>query len=542
MDISKMTLLEKVGQMVQCGFEGTVPTEDIKQLIQKQRIGGVLYFSRNVIDTDQVAKLSHDLQAVASESGVAPLWIAIDQEGGMVARLTDGVALMPGNMALAAGGSEEAVYEAASITGKELKALGINLNYAPDMDVNNNPRNPVIGVRSYGESPELVAKYGRQAIHGLQDAGIVATAKHFPGHGDTEKDSHLDLPTISHSRERIYEVELRPFIEAIDAGVDAIMSSHIHFPAFDENQLPVTLSYQVLTGLLREELGYQGVIMTDCMEMEAIATHYGTVEAAVMAVEAGADMILISHRQDRQIGAIEAIVQAVEKGLIAESRIDESVERLMALKRKRGLFNEKESQLADLSEVGCTAHMEAARAFSEASVTLVKDDAKLLPLSKEKKTLVVSMEAVVSSLVDESYDTILTLGKAIAAEGCKVDERIVPIRDVTGELLQDIAQAAADADQIVIGTYNAHLFPQQQELVKQLGTLGKPLAVVALRNPYDLQLFDDVSTYVAIYENRPLALQSAAKFLTGRISALGKLPVTISSKYPAGWGDGSHHV
>ncbi|MCR8645527.1 beta-N-acetylhexosaminidase [Paenibacillus sp. N1-5-1-14] len=542
MDVSKMTLLEKVGQMVQCGFEGTVPSEEIKQLIREQQIGGVIYFSRNVKTIEQVAKLSDELQEVAAEAGVAPLWIAIDQEGGMVARLTDGVALMPGNMALAAGGLNEAVYQAASITGEELRALGINLNYAPDIDVNNNARNPVIGVRSYGESPELVANYGRQAILGLQDAGIVATAKHFPGHGDTEKDSHLDLPTITHARERIYEVELRPFMEAIDAGVDAIMSSHIHFPAFEDQKLPVTLSHNVLTGLLREELGYQGVIMTDCMEMEAIATHYGTVEASVMAVEAGADMILISHRHDRQLGAIEAIVHAVEKGQIAESRIDESVERLMALKRKRGLFAEKESMVEGLSKVGCDAHLEIARIFSEASVTLVKDEAKLLPINQEKKTIVISMEAVVSSLVDESYETVMTLGKAIGAEGFQVEEIIVPIREVTDARIEDIVQVASGAEQIVIGTYNAHLFPQQQLIVKQLQQLGKPLIVVALRNPYDLQLFDNVSTYVAIFENRPMALQSVAKFLSGRIEAKGKLPVTISELYPAGWGVETTHV
>lgn len=362
--VAEMSLSDKIGQMLMCGFEGTVvPDDGIRELIAKGGIGGVIYFARNVETPEQVAGMTAELQQAAAEGGKAPLWISIDQEGGMVARITEGVALMPGGMAIAAAGSVEDAYQAALISGRELSAMGINLNYAPVLDVNNNARNPVIGVRSFGESPEKVADYGAATIRGFQDAGVAATAKHFPGHGDTDVDSHLDLPTVRHDRARMDSVELVPFRRAIAEGVDAMMSAHIYFPALEQEKLPVTLSKAVLTGLLREELGFGGIIMTDCMEMNAIAEHYGTVEASVLAIAAGADIVLISHRADRQLAAIEAILHAVAEGRISEARIDDSVRRLLALKVKRGVIaagpvggaGAAEADAADSSAAGSTA-------------------------------------------------------------------------------------------------------------------------------------------------------------------------------------------
>lgn len=532
-EIQEMSLQEKIGQMILCGFEGTEPSQSLETLIAEQRIGGVIYFARNVHNTKQIAELSGSLQAIAERNGTLPLWISIDQEGGMVARITEGVALMPGSMALAAGDAgPEGAYEAAFISGKELRSLGINLNFAPDLDVNNNPDNPVIGVRSFGESPEKVAQYGREAIRGFQDANVVATAKHFPGHGDTNTDSHLDLPTITHDEERIRAVELVPFVEAIQGGVDAIMSSHIYFPALEPSQLPVTLSRAVLTGLLREELSYDGVIMTDCMEMNAISEHYGTVAAAVMAVEAGADLVLISHRRDLQVGALAAIEQAVREGRIAEAHIDASVRRLLALKARRGVIAEQPRATA-AQEVGTAAHCAVAQRLSEASITLVKDEQQLLPLPRVR-TLAVTVAAAVSSGVDEAYAGVASLGAALAEHGLDVIDRVLPLAEVS-ELRAAVLAEAAAAEQIVIGTYNARFHPAQVALVRELQALGKPLVVVALRVPYDLLEFPDISTFVAAYESRPLALHSTARALLGRVTPQGRLPVSLGGDYPAGW-------
>lgn len=543
-DLSAMTLRQKIGQMLHCGFHGYEPSGDIMRLIRERHIGGVILFARNVRDVRQVAAMNAELQRIALDEGVPPLTIAIDQEGGMVARLTEGVALMPGNMAIAAGGDPQAAYEAARITGKELHALGINLNYAPVLDVNVNPANPVIGVRSYGESPELVGDFGVKAIEGMQESGVTATAKHFPGHGDTNVDSHLDLPTITHSRERIYKIELAPFVRAIEAGVDAIMSSHIYFPSFETEKRPVTLSRSVLTGLLREELRFEGVIMTDCMEMKAIADHYGTVAAAVLAVEAGADCVLISHRHDLQEEAIEALVAAVESGRLSETRIDESVKRLLAMKRKRGVTAKAVITVADekyfagepFRSVGSPAHRETARRISEASVTLVKAEPGIMPI-RRGRTLVISIQAQAVSEVDESVDLPLTLGQAIAAHGVKVEERTVAL-DQVGANAEQLVRIAVEGGfpQVVIGTYNASLRQEQAALVRAILDAGVRPVVIALRNPYDIAAFPDVPGYLAAYESRPLALQSAAKVLTGATLAKGRTPVAIHRDIPAGSG------
>ncbi|SEC11580.1 beta-N-acetylhexosaminidase [Paenibacillus sp. GP183] len=538
-DIQTMTLREKIGQMLLCGFYGTEATHELEELIEEHQIGGVIYFARNVVHPLQVARLSNQLQQIAERSNHVPLWISIDQEGGMVARITEGVALMPGQMALAAGGSAalDAVYEAAFISGKELRALGININFAPVLDVNNNSDNPVIGVRSFGESPELVAEFGYQSVKGFQAANVVATAKHFPGHGDTNVDSHLDLPTVAHSLERIRSVELVPFVKAIESGVDAIMSSHIYFPALEPDKLPVTLSKTVLTGLLREELGFEGVIMTDCMEMNAISEHFGTVAAAVMAVEAGADLILISHSRDLQVAAIAAIERAVREGRLTEARIDASVARLFALKHLRGVLT-PQPDAATVPVVGTAAHCAVAQRLSEASITLVKDEQKLLPLRREK-TLAVTVAAAVSSDVDEAYAGPASLGAALADHGLDVIDCVIPLREV-GERSKAVLEDAQQAEQIVIGTYNARFHPAQVELVHALKALGKPLVVVALRVPYDLLEMPDVSTFIAAYESRPLALQSTARYLLGQLTPQGRLPVSLYPHYQADWKWESH--
>lgn len=554
-----MSLSRKIGQMLLCGFYGTEIGDGLKRFIAERGIGGVIYFARNVSSVEQVAELSARLQETALHSGNLPLWISIDQEGGMVARITDGVALMPGQMAIAAGSAPEEAYRLARISGEELRLLGINLNFAPVLDVNNNPGNPVIGVRSFGESPERAAEYGLQTLRGLQDAGVAATAKHFPGHGDTETDSHLDLPVVPHERERMDRVELIPFRQAIAGGVDAIMSAHIRFPALEPERLPVTLSRTVLTGLLREEMGFEGAIITDCMEMNAISEYYGTVEAAVMAVEAGADMVLISHREELQASAMDAIEQAVRDGRITEQRIDESVIRLLRLKAKRGLFgNGSESGSGNAAgaeagagastaavrgapalvppEVGCAAHLDAAREASERSITLVRNEAGVLPLMRERTLAVTVMPAAVTQ-ADERYRDMQSLGAALAGCGLEVVDRPVGLTDVEPALDGLLADASPEqVKQIVIGTYNARMDNSQQELVRRLSGLGKPVAVVALRNPYDLLTFPEVSAYAAAYECRPLSLQSAAKALMGQIPFRGRLPVSLGEEYPAGWG------
>jgi beta-N-acetylhexosaminidase len=334
--LKNMTLEEKVGQLFQVGFHSKTTDAEIKDLIENYHIGGVIYFSRNIENLEQTATLSKNLQELALNSSAGiPLFISIDQEGGKVRRIKD-LTYFPANIEIGATGDKELSRKIAAATAKELKEVGINVNLAPVLDVNNNPANPVIGVRSFGSDPELVAAMGVAYIEGLQYAGIIATAKHFPGHGDTATDSHFDLPVINHSRERLEQIEIYPFKKAIEAGVDSIMAAHIYFPNIElEAGMPATLSKSVLNDLLREELNFEGVIITDDMEMNAITNFFGTAAAAVKTIEAGSDIVLISHSYDKQKKAIEAVIKAVENGRISEKRIEESLKRIIKLKGKR---------------------------------------------------------------------------------------------------------------------------------------------------------------------------------------------------------------
>lgn len=524
----------KIGQMVMCGFHGTEPSEDIIRLIREERIGGVIYFRRNLQDAAQARRLSSQLQQWACVDGRDDLLlIAIDQEGGMVNRLDNGVTAMPGAMALGATRSALFARQTAQASGEELKRLGMNMNFAPCLDVNNNPANPVIGVRSYGECPDLVGELGTAAAMGYQEAGIAATVKHFPGHGDTSEDSHLSLPTVPHGRERLERVELAPFRRAIAAGVDAIMTAHVMFPAFEPERVPCTLSGKVLTELLRGQLGFTGVVVTDCLEMNAIADHFGVAEGAVRAVEAGADLILVSHRIERQQAALTALLQAVEQGRIPERRIDESVSRILAMKRRKGLFGSGEAPAAASGGAAAEATLRLAEAVSEHSITLVKDDGRL-PLRADKPVYVVWPEVRVGSEVDEVIPQTETVGHWLKSMGLNVREDRIGVMPEKSEI-DDVLQASLGYDQIVVVTYNAAASPEQTRLVKELELRGVSLIVASARIPYDLNAFPEVGTYLACYENRPVAMKALASVLTDRIQAGGTLPVTIRPAYPYGW-------
>lgn len=533
-DLSEWTLREKIGQMVMCGFDGKQPTDGIRMLIREYRIGGIIYFRRNVGTAEETASLSAALQEAAADVSDVPLWIAVDQEGGMVARIDRDVAVMPGNMALGAARDAGLAYETALASARDLRRMGINFNLAPCLDVNNNPANPVIGVRSYGERPELVAKLGSAAIRGYQAGGVAACAKHFPGHGDTVADSHLELPVVPHDPRRLDRVELAPFRAAVEAGVDAVMTAHVRFPAHEDRAIPATLSPRILTGLLRERLGFSGMIVTDCLEMKAISDTVGIGRGAVMAVKAGADLVLVSHRLDRQLKALEALHDAVLSGEIGMERIDDAVRRILAAKRRRIMA----APAAPAAGSGVPEAWDVARRACERAVTVVKNECGALPLRRELPVLAVWPEVRRSTEVDEALRPAVTLGKALETRGFRAREIVIGSEPARDEWMAVVEEARGGGyRQIVVGTYNAAFAPGQRELVKALmdSTDGSVVAV-ALRNPYDLLQFPDVPAFVACYENRPLMMEALAAVLAGDRPAAGRLPVTLSDAYPFGHG------
>ena len=534
---AQMTLEQKIGQMVMVGFQTPHLTAEAASLIEKYHVGGIIYFRRNVVNPRQVAELSLSLRALAAKQGDPPLFICIDQEGGMVARIDwDSVTLIPGNMALGATRNSKLAYEAARICGEELLKMGINMNFAPSVDVNNNAKNPVIGVRSYGESPQLVAELGAAQIRGLQDANVSASAKHFPGHGDTAVDSHHGLAAVPHDEERLMNVELVPFKRAIEQGVDSIMTAHVMFPAFESDEVPATLSRRVITDLLRTRLGYDGVIVTDCLEMHAISKVYGIAQGAVMAVAAGADLVLISHTYSEQVAAIEALVEAVRSGKIDEAQIDASVDRLLALKERRSM-NELTTVTDTFEQQFGSAESKAVvREICENSITLVKDEEQL-PI-KDVRTLVIWPEVRERTEVDEPIHQPYTLATALAEELSQVVEYRIGTYPKPDEVAA-VIEEAKKYEQVVIVTYNAvsDLHEGQVEIVKQINAMEHNRTVVAsTRNPYELNQFPEIKTYLCCYENRPATMKALAQILTGTHHPKGVLPVTLNAQFPFGHG------
>ena len=326
--------VREAGQRVMVGFHGHEASADVKRMIQDYGAGSVILFARNVATPEQVAELVRELQAEARAAGHdLPLLVAVDQEGGRVARMRAPWTEWPPLRALGRRGSEETARKMGETLAAELHACGIRLDFAPVMDVDTNPKNPVIGDRSFGADPDLVGRLGAAMIGGLQGGGVAACAKHFPGHGDTEVDSHLDLPTVEHSRSRLEDVELRPFRVAIGAGVASIMTAHVIVRALDE-ELPATLSPRIVDGLLRKELKYDGVICSDDLEMKAVAERWSPAPLAVLAAKAGCDLLPVCAAHDAQVEALEGLVKAVESGEISWKAMDEACARMRRMKER----------------------------------------------------------------------------------------------------------------------------------------------------------------------------------------------------------------
>ncbi|AOY02239.1 glycoside hydrolase [Jeongeupia sp. USM3] len=490
------------------GFDGLVPSPGVARLIRERGIGGVILFRRNVETPAQVAALCRRLQQINAEVSDVPLLIGIDQEGGMVMRIEDGMTPLPSALAYQAAGSVDDCRELVRAGNAELAMLGININFAPVLDVNNNRANPVIGVRAFGEDVDTVCRYGLAALDGIRAAGLAATAKHFPGHGDTDTDSHLGVPRVGHERARLDAIELAPFRAAIAAGVDAVMSSHVAFPAVEPDpDLPSTRSHAVLTGLLRDELGFNGVVFTDCLEMDAIARGPGgTVGGAVDAFKAGADVLLISHREDRQYGFLEALAAEVDTGGVDPARIAASAGRILALKRRlsdwRALPAEPvlrtDAALALAERVQRQAVRRHGRGIDPNLPVL------LLTFEVRARTEIDEVAMGKAALVRD------TLATPLLAAGVAVDEIALPLAPGAEEAAAALARVAGAA-QIVCVSYNAVLQPAQRALIAALPF--ERLWLVAGRLPYDTDLVPQAAGRLAAFGNRPAMLAAVTDAL-----------------------------
>jgi beta-N-acetylhexosaminidase len=557
--ISRMTLEEKVGQLFVMrvyGHSATAPDQaDIDanlkeigvrtaaELIARYRVGGIIYFAwaHNTRDPHQIAGLSNGIQkaSLGLPRGL-PVLISTDQEHGIVARVGKPATLFPGAMAVGAGGSRSDARALGRIAGRELRALGIRQNYSPVADVNVNPANPVIGVRSFGSEPEAVARLVAAEVAGYQQSGVAATAKHFPGHGDTVDDSHAKLPYIHHTREQWERLDAPPFRAAVAAGIDSVMTAHIVVPALDDSDDPATLSRPILTGILREELGYDGVVVTDSLGMEGVRTKYGDDRVPVLALRAGVDQLLNPPSLDV---AWNAVLNAVRGGELTEARLDESILRILRLKTKLGLFEDPYvSQDGVDRTVGTRAHLAAADRIAERTTTLLVNEGGLLPLSRRSHPKLLVVGADPASPSGTTGPPTGVLADALTELGFTATALSTGTAPSPAAIAQAVA-AARDADAVVVGTYNVTASSSQKTLVEQLLATGRPVVAVAIRNPYDVAHLPGVPAYLAACSWTDVELRAAARVIAGQVRPRGKLPVPVQRAddpakvlYPIGYG------
>ena len=542
--LARMTLREKVGQLMMpfvlgnFAPEGSETHDRIVSVIEQESVGGVIM---SVGSPSEVAVKLNDLQ----QHSKYPLLVAADLETGAGFRFRGavhiptnialgGATTFPSLMALGATGDPRHAYQLGRITALEARAMGVHVPFAPVLDVNNNPDNPIINIRSFGEDPDAVADLGVAFVRGLQDYGAVATGKHFPGHGDTGTDSHLALPVIQVGRERLDAIELVPFRAAIAAGIQGIMTAHIAVPEISGETIPATVSERVLTGLLRGDLGFDGIVFTDAMDMVSVNRLFPRGEAAVRAVLAGADVIVMP-RDVKQ--AIDAIVSAIDDGRLTEGRIDESVGRLLRLKEDLGLPEERSVPLEMIPQVvGVPEHMEMAREVAEGSITLIQNRSDLLPLLGTRRARVMSVSfrnpgdvlsgRYFDSRLRETYPRLVT--RSVDAS-------------TNSEGYQDLLRRAGRSDLVVVSVYSNYagrveLPDATVEFVNELARRRVTHVVISFGNPYLISLFSDVRVYLLAWSSAQVSQQAAADALFANIAITGRSPIGMDPFFAVGDG------
>lgn len=541
--LASMTVDEKVGQLIIPATVGMFLSQDsdgfkeIQRNITEFHVGGyhLLGDTSRLHDPGGVALLINHMQGLAR----VPLMITADFEGGVGYRY-EGATRLPRGMAIGATGNEELALEAGRVAGEEARAMGVGVNFYPVVDVNNNPRNPIINIRSFGGEPRLVSRMARAYIKGFQGTGGMATAKHFPGHGDTSTDSHLELPSVDVDRSRLDAVELPPFKAAIEEGVAGVMSAHIALPRLEPEGQPATLSNKLLTGVLRHDLGFQGLIFTDAMNMRGIAAHYAEGEAAVRALRAGADIILYPTAVE---SAFSAIRQAVTSGAIETKRLDDSVRRILRAKARLDVNRGRLPDINNLDKVlGSSEHQQTATRIIENAVTLVRNESGVLPLklSPEKSVLLITMvdntEGWYGMVPGSTFLSELTR-RHPKTTAVSVSDRTSPAELEMIKKLASMADVVITCGFIRVAAYKGSidLSSGEIDLLKTLSGLKKPFAMVLYGSPYLLSFVPELPTYVLTYEYYPGAETAALRAVLGEIEFRGKLPVELPGMYPMGY-------
>ena len=534
--LSEMSLREKCAQMVMPWVLGdylsndSVEFERIEKLVKDDKVGGLIFFRGSILNE---ALIINKMQKLAD----IPLLIASDFERGLAMRLSDGLEY-PYNMAVAATGDSRLSYLLGKNIAAECRALGVTQNYAPIADISNNPENPIINIRSFSEDKNIVSEFCSEFIKGTLEERVITTAKHFPGHGNTQIDSHQDLPKIKGTEKEITDNELFPFQSTINSGVHCIMVGHLDVPALDTTETPATLSKPILTGLLKEKMRFDGLIATDAMNMNAITNYYSVAEATLKAIEAGNDLILLPPDEDV---AINSIFEAIKSGDIKIERINYSVRKILAAKRWLRL---EQNQLADLDEltkiISQNSHIRLAREIAEKSITLVQNKRKIIPIDPAK-----SRRTVCITVTDEiETESDLLFQKLVEDKFENVKKIILNKKDRVKDY-QIAYQIARQADLILLPSFvkvkayqgTVNLSKRNTDFINKLLALSVPSVLISFGNPYLLSVFPKVRAYLCAYGDVPVSQTAMISAIVGENDITGKLPISIpNTKYKIGDG------
>lgn len=533
----KMTLADKVAQMVMPWVHGKYLSKDsigyqrLVNLIKNKKVGGLIFFQGDILNQ---AILINEMQELSD----VPLLISSDFERGLAMRLEDATSF-PYNMALGATGNSNFAYKMGKIIADECRAIGVHQNYAPVADINNNAENPIVNIRAFSEDKDIVSKFCVQFIKGTNEGNVLSTAKHFPGHGDTKIDSHKDLPIINIPKDLLLKNELIPFINSISAGVHSIMIGHLEVPAYEDIPgLPATLSYSIITELLKNELGFDGIVVTDAMNMHGVTKYFSVAEASIMAIKAGNDILLMPP--DEEI-AINAIIAAVESNEIPIHQIDNSVRKILAAKKWLKLDKNRFTEIEEVNNVvGQESHWKLSEKIAEESVTLVKNDEDIIPINPKK-----IYRAVTITLTDGNEATReLEFAKNIE-ENFDIVTNIVLTRKSKANDYNQALEAAKKGNIIFLPSFvkvraflgSVSLPAQHEKFINDILKLNIPTVLISFGNPYLLSLFPKAKTYLATYGDVLVSQNAALKAMLGQIDIKGKLPVSIpKTNYAMGYG------
>jgi beta-N-acetylhexosaminidase len=495
-------------------------------------VSGVTLFRAhgNVADPAALRGLTATIQE-ERPAGTPPVLVAADQEGGQLIALGDGTTQFAGPMALGAAGDEELAERVAAATARELRAVGVNVNYAPTCDVASDPANPALGIRGFGDDPETVGRFAAATVRGLQAGGVAATLKHFPGSGATAADPHHELPVLDRTMDELDDRELIPFRAALAAGARLVMTGHLALRG-QRDDLPTSLSPAILRDLLRERLGFEGVTVTDALDMRALAQGSAQIVDAVVALRAGEDVLLGTPDESALERLEEGIAQAQRRGLIDPAADAAAVARVGELRRWLGGFEQP-----PLEVVGCPEHVALAAELARRSITLVRDDEGLLPLKVAAETRIAVVQSMPADLTPADTSSMVnpTLASSLRRRHTGVDEILLPTTPGDREIAA-LGARLATADVVVVGTFSAHLQPAQAALAGAVLAAGKPTVTVALRTPWDLLAYPSAPTHVCSYGILPPTTEALAAALFGEAAFVGRLPVAIDGLYPRGHG------